>query len=77
MRVCLCVCVYGFGLTGGIKAVVFGCPARRLGEISGEELDVNCKNIFNAGILHKVSSGGMTDYRKCCTLVRGEYVSAA
>ncbi len=30
------------------------CPARELGRISGEELDVDCRVVLSAGILHKV-----------------------
>ena len=37
-----------------IGKVVYACPATVLGEISGEELNVPCRTVLSAGILHNV-----------------------
>ena len=42
----------------GIGRVVYGCPADVLGSISGEELDVSCRQILGAGVLHGVEVVG-------------------
>lgn len=42
----------------GIGKVVFGCPAEVLGAISGEELDVDCRDVLSSGILHSVDVVG-------------------
>ena len=42
----------------GIGKVVFGCPAEVLGAISGEELDVDCRDVLSSGVLHAVDVVG-------------------
>jgi tRNA(Arg) A34 adenosine deaminase TadA len=42
----------------GIGRVVFGCPSKALGAISGEELDVDCRTVLGAGTLRAVEVVG-------------------
>jgi len=42
----------------GLRRVVFGCTAKALGTISGEELDVPCAQVLSAGKLHSVELCG-------------------
>jgi tRNA(Arg) A34 adenosine deaminase TadA len=45
--------------------VVYGCPAEVLGQISGEELDVDCRQIMSAGALHSVEVVGPVLGEEC------------
>jgi tRNA(Arg) A34 adenosine deaminase TadA len=42
----------------GIGRVVYGCPAELLGDISGEELRVDCRVVLSSGILSSVEVVG-------------------
>ena len=42
----------------GIVRVVFGCTGAALGEISGEELNVACRDVFASGKLHRIETIG-------------------
>ena len=42
----------------GVGRVVYGCPAETLGEISGEEMRIDCRQVMSSGILHKVDVVG-------------------
>jgi tRNA(Arg) A34 adenosine deaminase TadA/nucleoside 2-deoxyribosyltransferase len=49
----------------GIGRVVYGCPAEVLGRISGEELDVCCRKVMSAGVLHSVDVVGPVLPEEC------------
>jgi len=42
----------------GIQRVVYGCPAETLGEISGEELATDCRDVLSSGRLRTVEVVG-------------------
>ena len=41
-----------------IGKVVYGCPAKDLGTISGEELGIGCREFLSSGTLHEVEVEG-------------------
>ncbi|KAK3237759.1 hypothetical protein CYMTET_52189 [Cymbomonas tetramitiformis] len=42
----------------GIGRVVYACSGKKLGQISGEELDIPCGQVFSSGRLHSVEVEG-------------------